>query len=466
MTRIAMPDTRTVRRWSHAAQTVPKVTITMVRHCVLPIGMTTARTLRDEGLGDLHWKVLGDAIVRFFQYAGPVFTKLGQILATRSDLLPEPVRKRLEKLYAEQPPMSARELRRALERAYGPDTPFAHFEPTPIGVGSVGQVHRARTIHGENVIVKLLRPGVEGEIERELDAARVLLALLPDLPIAGASPDVTRFLLTRTLEDLAEGFLREVDLENEARTLETFETRFRDHPHVRVPRCHRELSDRDILVMEELVGEPLSAFRERAKTDPTLAKRVADLALTEILRQVFEVGHYHADPHGGNLLLLEDGRLGLIDLGLTGEFSPSDRKYIARAVKAFLSRDADGLIRSLLNFATIPDDFDHESFTADVIAVVAGGKDTLIEQLKGNGVGLTPAETSSALESLVTELFATAYRHRIYVPPSATLLIKTLVTIEGVARSIHPELNLATTAFPVVLRSLTPSWVRWLFGRR
>jgi ubiquinone biosynthesis protein len=214
--------------------------------------------------------------------------------------------------------------------------------------------------------------------------------------------------------------------------------------------------------MEELVGEPLSAYRARAKTDPDAARRVADLAFREILKQVFEDGRFHADPHAGNLLVLPDGRLGLIDLGLTGEATPRDRTRIARAVRAFISGDPEALVRALLDFGVPPPEFDRAAFRTDVLDVVARHRDGIVAHLSGRG---GDEAASVRLETFVHELFQTAERHNLYVPPSSTLLIKTIVTIEGVARSLDPDLNVVATAIPIVLRSLSRRWLRWGFWR-
>jgi ubiquinone biosynthesis protein len=449
-----------LRRWSDAAQALPRFGKNAVRHGLLPVGFSAASTARREGLSDLHWKVVGDALVRFLQHCGPVFTKFGQILATRDDLLPAAVCARLEALYSQQPPMSARELERALHAAYGRRLPFQRFSGKPLAVGSIGQVHRAR-LGGQPVIVKVIRPGAENQIARDLNVARVLLGLVLGLP--GRRHSAVRQLLNRLLEDLGHGFAREVDLEHEARSLREFGRRYADHPHVKVPDVYEEFSCGHVLVMGELRGRPLSAWRRRAKTHPEQARRVADLALTEILKQIFEDGHFHGDPHAGNLLVLDDGRLGLIDLGLTGEFSHKDRRNIARAVRAFLARDPNRVIRALLAFGTPPSDFDPTCFRRDVLCVVEQYRGRLAGRILGtSGRG----ETSNPLEDFVGALFGVAFAHHVYVPQSATLLIKTLVTIEGVARSLDPELNLTATALPVVLRSLTPRWLRWAFGTR
>jgi ubiquinone biosynthesis protein len=194
---------------------------------------------------------------------------------------------------------------------------------------------------------------------------------------------------------------------------------------------------------------------------------VARLALTEILAQVFEDGRFHADPHAGNLLVLDDGRLGLIDLGLTGELSPEERRLIARAVRAFLSRDPDDVIQALLGLTTVPDDFDRAAFGEEITTVVRSRGRSVANRLKGNeGDAASEDEEPNALDAFVSELFAVAHQHGVHLPSSATLLIKSLVTIEGVARSLHPELDLAKAAAPVVVRALAPRWARWVFSAR
>ncbi|MDJ0846825.1 MAG: AarF/UbiB family protein [Myxococcota bacterium] len=450
-----------LRRWQHAAQAMPRVAMGLFRHGLMPAGLSTADTVRREGFSELHWKVLGDGLVRFLRNAGPVFTKFGQILATRSDLLPPTVCSRLESLYAEQPPMGHRELERALDRAYGKERPFRDFVREPLAVGSVGQVHRAALEDGTRVVVKIIRPGAEARIASDLQLARVLAGVVAD-----ATTPARRVLLDRLLDDLGEGYAREVDLHHEARALRDFAQRFASNPNVRVPACFEGLSSEHVLVMEELVGEPLSAFRARARSDPEAARRAARLALTEILAQVFEDGRFHADPHAGNLLVLEDGRLGLIDLGLTGELSREERRLVARAVRAFLSRDPDAVMEALLGLTTVPADFDRAAFRAEVRALVRSRGRHVADRLKGGEGGATDDDDANALDVFVSELFALAHEHGVNLPTSATLLIKSLVTIEGVARALHPEIDLAKVAAPVMVRALAPRWARWVFRGR
>ena len=446
-----------MRKWGDAAGIAPVLVANAMGRGVLPMGLSSLATLRREGLSDLHWKVVGDALVRFFRSSGPVLTKLGQVLATRDDLLPRATCERLEELYAGQPAMRRAQLERSLERAYGSRSPFAQLDEEPLAVGSIGQVHRARLRDGSRVVVKLVRPGIGRAIERDLNAAGVFAGLL--FRFLSGDRSASRRLVARALDELGAELAREADLENEADAYEEFGRRFASNPRVCVPRCYREWSTRDVLVLEELRGEPLSALRRRGVEQPAEARRAAQLALREILSQVFDEGCFHADPHGGNLLILEDGRLGLIDLGLTGELGPRDRKNIARAVKAFLARDPDAAIRILLEFGTVSPDFDLPAFKRDVREVFRKKGRGAAAQAVGRGSEGTGEAT--ALEGLVNDLLSVARSHDIHVPPSTTLLIKTLVTIEGVARSLDPEINVVVTALPIVLRSLTPRWLRW-----
>lgn len=416
-----------------------------VRRGLLPAGVSAAQTLRREGLTDLHWKVLGDLVVGFLRHSGPPLTKLGQLLATRVDLLPEPLCKRLETLYDQQPPMSREALDRVLAEAYPGRRPFVRLQRKPLAVGSVGQVHRARSRDGRRLIVKVVRPDIEEEIRRDVSAACVLAGLFFD--VVARDERSARAVVLHLLDDLGQELTAAANLENEADALEEFGRHFAGNPRVRVPVCYREVSTRGVLVLEELSGEPLSAVRERARSDPDTARRVADLALREILSQVLDEGRFHADPHGGNLLLLDDGRLGIIDLGSTGRLNDEERRALSRATRAFLARDADAAIEALLEFGTAPGDLDLEALKADVRQVV----------------GSHPVLGG---EELVRELLCVAERHRVRVAPSAALLVRALVTVEGVARSLDPDVDLIGAAVPVLLSSLAPRWLRWRTWRR
>jgi predicted unusual protein kinase regulating ubiquinone biosynthesis (AarF/ABC1/UbiB family) len=447
-----------------ALAAVPGLVLNAVRYGLLPTVPGVVTTALREGVSQLHWKTVGDALVRVAQHSGPVLTKLGQVLATRNDVLPDAACERLQALYARQPPMTDTELSQLLKVAFPAGLPFTTFERTPIAVGSIGQVHRAclpGAPDGLPVVVKLLRPGIERAIERDLNAATLVWDIAQRLRRSNGTR--SEEAIARALRDLGEAMRAEVDLQREAAALEEFGRRFRANPRIRVPVVYRALCSAHALVMEELSGEPLSAFRARARHDPEAARKVAALAVQEILAQIFDEGRFHADPHAGNLLILPDGRLGLVDLGLVGEAFPEDRKRIARAVRAFVSGDPDVLTRTLLEFGSLPPDFDYPAFRADVCAAVRGSEAVFARVTGKEAHENEGSGAENSLEQLVNKLFRVAYAHGVYVPRSTTLLIKTLVTIEGVARSLDPSINLVTTAIPIVLKSLTPRWLRWRF---
>src|SRR5262245_40840858 len=228
------------RRVADGALVLPRLWFTAVRHGVLPTATSTPLVVLREGPWGLHWKVVGDALVRFAQHAGPLTTKLGQILATRGDILPEAVCARLEALYARQPAMSRRQLDAALAKAFPQGLPFATFDRRPLAVGSIAQVHRATLGDGASVIVKLVRPGLKRAIERDRNAASMLVHVLVALP--GALQKTTRLALVRALDDLGSALRAEVDLRQEAASLEEFGRRLRHNARVRVPRVHRHWS--------------------------------------------------------------------------------------------------------------------------------------------------------------------------------------------------------------------------------
>ncbi len=441
---------KSIQLWFRAIGRVPNLAGLAVRSSARAISTDALKTLKKEGTSELHWKILGDGLVNFFRQSGPLLTKLGQILATRNDLLPPTVCRKLESLYNKQPPMKKSDLDKILFNNYRGKKPFKSFEYQALGVGSVGEVHRATLVTGENVIVKLIRPGSKESIERDALVSRALINGL--FFTLGVKYKTTHLMIDKILSDLEMGFLSELNLKLEGAALNTFRSQLKKNSSVYVPKCYTELSSASVLVMEELNGIPLSQYREQIKSDPKKAKKIADLALREILTQIFDAGFFHADPHAGNIIVLEDGRLGFIDFGLTGEFTKKNRKAIGKAVKALLSKDVDSLISSLLEFGTVPKTFKLAAFKQDIAKIVRSHKES----------------DSKKLDALVNQLFVVAFKHQIYVPASTTLLIKTLVTIEGVARSIDPDLNLMSVAVPVVLHSLTPKWLRFgsFFSRK
>lgn len=399
--------------------------------------------LQDAGnLNRKDWQLvyLGELLAALCEGSGPVFVKIGQILATREDLLPPPLCARLRQLYNEQRPLSFRAVKKELHKVYG-SWPFESIDHTPLGVGTVGQVHRALLTNGSTVVVKILKPGVRAAVERDLALFQGILELLPD------SARQQMVMIERAVTDLRTHFEQETDLEKEAANLIRFAERCRKNPAIHIPHCYTELCRPSVLVMEHIEGTPLGAL------DGTLesaeARNIARTILQELLTQVFEHGQFHGDPHAGNLIRMSDGRIALIDFGLTGEMTPHMRQNLTEAVKAIISHNPDRAMDALLRFAVVPDEFNRAHFRDRVAEVYREHR----SPGSTNGMGL---------ESLVTALLSQAHQSGLYLPPSTTVFIKAMVTIEGVTRKLDPQIDVKGAASKVMLKSgLRSLWRKW-----
>ncbi len=248
---------------------------------------------------------------------GTTFIKFGQVLSTRPDLLSPDIISELAKLQDHCPPMSEEETKAQLAKAY--DKPleeiFAEFDMTPIASASISQVHKARLKNGDLVAVKIERPELLNEVRADIDILYYLARLLE--AIVEASGFTAPQSLVKEFED---SLLKELDFRREVATIKRFYENAIGREGVVIPQVYDELCRDNLIVMEFIEGYPIREVD--AKKDPELARKLANLAVDTTLAQVFEDGLYHADPHPGNLLVMADGRIGLLDFGAAGELTP------------------------------------------------------------------------------------------------------------------------------------------------
>lgn len=271
----------------------------------------------DEELAALEQPEM--AALRFrkvLEELGPTFIKLGQVLSTRPDLLPRSFVTELERLQDDAPPVDFEEIRAVVESSLGRslDEAFAHFKPTPLASASMAQVHVARTHEGDEVVVKVIRPDVAALIEADLDLMHLLARMLEAI-----FAEMELYAPGQLVETFDKALKTELDLGEEARVLQEFA---RNCAHIRdlaVPAVYPELSSAQVLTLELLRGEKVS----RVETGSDEARRLIEIGLEATFQQIFEDGLFHGDPHPGNLMSLEDGRLGLIDFGLVGRLTPA-----------------------------------------------------------------------------------------------------------------------------------------------
>lgn len=376
-----------------------------------PAGETVAR---------LPWKT---RIRLALTELGPTFIKLGQVLSTRPDVAGVELAEELERLQehvAPDPPEVVCQVIQA-ELGQAAHDVFQEFDEQPIASASIGQVHAARLKDGRRVVVKVQHPGIEDKVVVDLEILAALATLaerIPDLQIYRPTVLVTE--LRRTLT-------RELDFHRELRNLEEFENNFRDDPDLKIPRAIPELSSRRVLTMEYLDGIKLTNREEleKARID---GEAIALQGARAYLKMIFKDGLYHADPHPGNLLVLKDGRLGLLDFGMVGRLDDELRDDIRVLLSALAAQDGPTLADVISHIGKAPRDLDRAGLSLDLTDYVSYYGHLPIEQFDLGGA--------------LNEMIEIIRRYRIMLPGRIALLLKTLVVLEGTAQLLSPRFHL------------------------
>jgi ubiquinone biosynthesis protein len=371
---------------------------------------------------------------RVLEAAGGVYIKLGQIAATRVDLLPVSVCEELARLQQQVPPEPRERIESVLEAEFGPDldATFSEFEWEPLAAASIGQTHRAQLKSGEAVVVKIQRPGIEETMERDLAA----LGLLADL--AQRRTPLGRGIRSGdTLEQFAHSLRAELDFRREADAMTEMAELLDPKAGVRVPTVFRQLCSRRILVQERFEGQTLA---DSARLDAAGFDReaLADQLLRSTLDQVINIGFFHADPHPGNVFVLHDGTLGLIDFGATGRLDSIQQRAITDIMFAIARRDVR-LMRDGV-----------EQVTTTTERVSADELEHALARLLADHV--RPGGTIDP--TVMQELVATLANFGLQLPADIVLLSRALATLDGTLRVLCPGRSLMTS-FMAVLKSPT-----------
>ncbi|BAU46992.1 ubiquinone biosynthesis protein UbiB [Sulfurifustis variabilis] len=391
---------------------------------------------------------------------GPVFVKFGQVLSTRPDLLPEDIAEELAKLQDQVPPFPGREAARIVEEALAaPITErFASFDSEPIASASVAQVHIARLGDGTEVAVKVLRPGIESVIERDVEllyvVARLAHRYLPDGPRLRPVEVVDQF--RRTIR-------HELDLRREAANASQLRANFAGSDLLYVPKIYWDLTRRDVMVMERIHGIPISNVEALRQAGVDL-RRLAHNGVEIFFTQAFRDGFFHADMHPGNIFVSTDGQYRAVDFGIMGSLGEEDKRYLAENFIAFFNRDYRAVAEAHLRAGWVPADTPVGEFEAAIRAVC---EPIFARPLRDISFG-----------RLLLQLFQTARQFNMEIQPQLVLLQKTLFNIEGLGRRLYPDLDLWVTAKPYlenwardhlgpralfrVLRQELPKWWEWL----
>ena len=354
---------------------------------------------------------------------GPTFIKLAQALSNRADLLPEALIDEFEKLQSNVPPFPTAEARALVEAELGRPLAevFSEFDDVPIGSASIGQVHRARLHTGEEVVVKVQRPGVRDKVESDLRLLQELVRLtggfLGKQGLANPQDVVDAFERSMT---------KELDYTQEARAMEQLRKLYEQATSFYIPRPYRELSTAKVLVIEYVEGckitdkEQLLAWGLRPET-------IAETGMDVYLTQIFEFGFFHADPHPGNVLVRPDGTLVLIDFGMVGKLTKQQKFAFAGVFIGMARQDARSMAVSFRRLALSSEIPDMRAFENDL--------SLLIEEFAVLDVhDMRMSDLADALQHII-------YRYKLQVPGAIFLILRALVILEGIGRVLHPYFN-------------------------
>ncbi|MCX7731470.1 MAG: AarF/UbiB family protein, partial [Candidatus Caldatribacterium sp.] len=373
---------------------------------------------------------------------GPTFIKIGQILSTRLDLLPEEYCRELRKLQDQTLPVNFASIRQVIESEFKKPLEgiFPFFDPTPLASASIAQVHRARLSNGIEVAVKVQKPGVEEIILEDLAILEGLFRFADRLNFLEHLP-VHELLL-----EFRKHLLRELDFLAEAQNMRRFRENFMDFPGITIPRVFPEYSTRRILVSELIEGIPLSHL-DPASIREEDRQYLAKQGVTAILKMVFEDGFFHADPHPGNILFRPTKKdLVLLDFGTVGVIDRTTREHMVRMLFALLEKNTERVVEILEEEFLLSPLTSPLAFRLDVSEVV--------ERY------VAPDLREIRLESVVQELFYLARKHRLRFPAHFSILLRALVVAEGTGLLLNPTFNvfpyLEETLKRIVLHSMRP----------
>jgi len=372
-----------------------------------------------------------------FEELGPTFIKLGQVLACRPDMLPIEYSRELDKLTDAVAPFPSVKAREIIEQELHGDVEriFAAFDDIPVAAASIAQVHRATLLDGTDVMVKVQRPDIDNIIERDISIMRGIADL-----IDSQVPELAPYNVPGIVDEFSRTIRKELDFNLEASNATQLRNNFEKSTVLYVPRIFVDFSTRRVLVLERVDGIRINDFQrlDEAGFD---RREIAHKGAAAFFKMVLQDGFFHADPHPGNIFVLPDGRLGLVDFGIMGRVTEENMEYFANVFVALLEHDYEALVRQYVNLGFLSDEsVDIEKFEHDL-------KEDLSELLEPYyGMQVKQIDFGAYIDR-VTHLLI---RHKLRQPSNLYLMDKALITLEGLLKQLDPEFNYFEAAQPYV----------------
>ncbi len=352
-----------------------------------------------------------------FERLGPTFIKFGQILAQRPDVIPQSYAEELEKLEDSVPAFDSEKARNIIDEEIGMET-FKEFSEEPIAAASIAQVHEATLQNGDEVVVKVRRPGIEEQMRKDLD---ILLFLAKEFD---KHSNMARGMAYQDIKEFSEWTKEELDLKKEGRNAKIMGENLGDEDRIKIPHPYLEHSTEKVLVMEKVSGvkaNDAEAIREMNVS----TKEIALTGIRSALKQIIRDGFFHADPHPSNFLVNEDGQLVYLDFGMVGKFSKDMRRNIALLILHAYDEDVDGMVETIQNIGYVEEEPDLEGLKQEVERISLRLKNSTIEE--------------QSISKALIDLTVAAADHGIYMPSSLMIVGKALVTMEGIGLAIYPD---------------------------
>ena len=354
-----------------------------------------------------------------FEQLGPSFVKIGQILSTRSDLLSEAYIRELSKLQSSVPPLNKEEVMTAIKRELpsGLSDSFLDFSEEPLASGSVAQTHRARLLSGQEVIVKIQRPGIDEVVKEDI---QLLIKLARHIP----KHFIPMVDVQEVLENLRETLIKELDFRNEAEAMKRFKANNRAVACLGVPKVYDSFTTPHLIVEEYIDGIPLNDYSQLIEAGYDL-EDVGKKLMLSFIKQVFKDGYFHGDPHPGNLLV-RDGKICFIDFGIMGELEVGMRASLNDILYSFTAQDVDGMTKAILS----------------------------VTRYSGVDLG------SLSMTDLLEDLLAIFQKNHLKASSQITILEKASLQIEGIFRELAPNMDLMTLAKDYFLENMGPDMLK------
>ena len=380
-----------------------------------------------------------------FEQLGPSFVKIGQILSTRSDLLPEAYIRELSKLQSSVPPLNKEEVMTAIRQELPTDLSevFVDFSKEPLASGSVAQTHRARLLSGQEVIIKIQRPGIDDIVNEDI---QLLIKLARHIP----KHFISMVDVQEVLENLRETLIKELDFRNEAEAMKRFRANNKRVVCLGVPEVYDEFTTPHLIVEEYINGIPLNHYSQLLEAGYDL-EDVGKKLMLSFIKQVFKDGYFHGDPHPGNLLV-RDGKIYFIDFGIMGELEVGMRSSLNDILYSFTAQDVDGMTKAILSITQFDNGLNSAVLSQDV------------EQMLGrySGVDIGSLSMTDLLEDLLTVF----QKNHLKAPSQITILEKASLEIEGIFREFAPNIDLMTLAKDYFLENMGPDMLKQALNKQ